>query len=216
MSKPAGVHAGSSRPSNPASPLLPAPRCLTTSRMSLPVHGVSTTGVTTAKLPSTPAGQPGTPIRRTHPHPMPRIRDQPIWPLGHHCRDHSQCLSSRADRCSYALSRAWMTFRWPDFSRVGEYGLCRAGAAAGRRTGQGRATRGGGQALSRSHASRLEIGAGDGRRIVRRPAGTRQPISLDSRWRSWGGLHGLPAVAVSVFGQVGGLRWQRSTVISIY
>ena len=41
------------------SPLLPAPRCLTTSRVSLPVHGVSTTRVTTAKLPSTPAGQPG-------------------------------------------------------------------------------------------------------------------------------------------------------------
>ena len=85
MSKPVAVYAGSSRPCSPASPasgLLAASRCLTASRIAPPVHGISTTRVTTAKLPSTPAGQPGRRSGAPHPHSVPRIRDQRIWPCG--------------------------------------------------------------------------------------------------------------------------------------
>ena len=47
MSKTVLVHAGSPRPCCPACALLYAPRCLATSRVALPVHGVSTTRATT-------------------------------------------------------------------------------------------------------------------------------------------------------------------------
>jgi hypothetical protein len=47
MSKTVPVYGGSSRPCSPACALLYAPRCLAVSRISPPVHGVSTTSVTT-------------------------------------------------------------------------------------------------------------------------------------------------------------------------
>jgi hypothetical protein len=82
MSKPVPVHAGSARPCSPACALLSARRCLTASRIAPPVHGVSTTRVTTAKLPPTPADQPGRRSGAPHLHSVPRIRDQRIWPCG--------------------------------------------------------------------------------------------------------------------------------------
>jgi hypothetical protein len=63
MSKPAPVHAGSSRLSNPASALLSASRCLTASRVTLPVHGVSTTRATTPAATRT-SQPPGIPIQQ--------------------------------------------------------------------------------------------------------------------------------------------------------
>jgi len=59
MSKPAPIYGDSSRLCSPACALLHAPRCLTTSRVAPPVHGVSTTPVTTPQPPSPPADRPG-------------------------------------------------------------------------------------------------------------------------------------------------------------
>jgi hypothetical protein len=95
-----------------------------------------------------------------------------------------------------------MTFQWPVFSGFFECGTVPGWAAAGRRTGQGRATRGGGQALRRSHASRLEMGPGDGRRIVRRPAGMRQPISGSGCPRSQGSVSGGAQAGVDLAGDI--------------
>src|SRR6266702_8883500 len=62
MSKPVPVYGGSSRPCSPACALLHAPRCLTTSQVASPVHGVSTTPVTTPQPhPHQPAGQDADP-----------------------------------------------------------------------------------------------------------------------------------------------------------
>src|SRR6516165_10125918 len=47
MSKPVPVYGGSPRPSSPVSALLAASRRLVTSRVALPVYGVSTTRATT-------------------------------------------------------------------------------------------------------------------------------------------------------------------------
>jgi pyridoxine/pyridoxamine 5'-phosphate oxidase len=59
MSKPAPIYGDSSRLCSPACALLHAPRCLTTFRVAPPVHGVSTTPVTTPQPPSPPADRPG-------------------------------------------------------------------------------------------------------------------------------------------------------------
>src|ERR1700751_5326037 len=59
MSKPVPVYAGSPRPCSPACALLCAPRCLAASRVALPVHGVSTTPVTTPQPHPPPADRPG-------------------------------------------------------------------------------------------------------------------------------------------------------------
>jgi hypothetical protein len=60
MSKPAPIYGGPSRPCSPASALLAASQCLTASRMTLPVHGVSTT----PEPRSAGGGQLECPIRR--------------------------------------------------------------------------------------------------------------------------------------------------------
>jgi hypothetical protein len=52
MSKPVPVHADLPRPCSPACALLDASRCLAASGVALLVHGVSTTPLTTAELPS--------------------------------------------------------------------------------------------------------------------------------------------------------------------
>ena len=59
MSKPVPIHAGSPRPSGPASALVSASRCLTASQVALPVHGVFTTRATTPEPPSARASRPG-------------------------------------------------------------------------------------------------------------------------------------------------------------
>ena len=65
MSKPAPIHADSSRPSSPASALLSASGCLTVSSIALTVHGVSTTRATTRDLLLGRASRLArTPIRR--------------------------------------------------------------------------------------------------------------------------------------------------------
>src|SRR6266516_5626657 len=84
------------------------------------------------------------------------------------------------DRCSYALSRARATFSVTSF--LGSAGNGLQAGAAGLRTGQGGAAHGGGQALIRSRAAG-QVGSGDGRRIVRRPARVRQPIIGSGRPR---------------------------------
>jgi len=58
MSQPAPIHEDSTRPGSPACALLAAPRCLIVSRVALPVHGVSTTPVTTPEPPSARTDQP--------------------------------------------------------------------------------------------------------------------------------------------------------------
>src|SRR4029077_13714857 len=65
MSKTVPVHGGSSRPCCPACAPLGAPRCLAASRVALPVHGVSTTPVTTPGCHQhEPTGQ-GWPVEAT-------------------------------------------------------------------------------------------------------------------------------------------------------
>src|SRR5437016_14411065 len=78
MSKPVPVYEDSPRPCSPTCALHQAPQCLAASQVALPVHGVSTTRVTTQELPAywgrrfTRSGLPlGT-----------RMRDQRIWPRG--------------------------------------------------------------------------------------------------------------------------------------
>src|SRR5579859_5185638 len=57
---------------------------------------------------------------------------------------------------------------------------------AGLRTRQGWAARGGACRLLLGHAQQVRDEAGDGRRIVRRPAGSRQPNIGSGRPRSFG------------------------------
>jgi hypothetical protein len=87
MSKTVPIYGWSSRRCSPACPLLCGPRCLTASRMAPPVHGVSTTRATTAKLPSAPAGQPGSRSGAPHPHSVPRHTRSAHLAVRHHCRE---------------------------------------------------------------------------------------------------------------------------------
>jgi hypothetical protein len=69
MSKPAPIYGGSLRLCSPGSALFSAPRCLTASRVTLLVHGVFTTRVTTPGLAAgwdadPQAGAPSAPHRR--------------------------------------------------------------------------------------------------------------------------------------------------------
>ena len=71
MSKPVPIYRRSSRPCSPACALPYAPRCLG----SLPVHGVSTTRVTTPKLPSKqPASGDADPAHPDLPPGTPHMR----------------------------------------------------------------------------------------------------------------------------------------------
>jgi hypothetical protein len=91
MSKPVPIRSGSPRPCSPACALLCAPRCLATSRVAPPVHGVSTTCVTTPDpcAPHQPAGQDA----------------DPAWLRGIACpAQANDDAFSRADR----LSTRWL------------------------------------------------------------------------------------------------------------
>jgi len=110
MSKTVPVYPGSSRLSSPACALLSAPRCLAASRISPPVHGVSTTSVTTPKRPvGTRQCQAiaGTLSRACHDLPLDAFtRDDRV----------RQCAITRQSHCqrpmrSAALPPPWA--RWP-------------------------------------------------------------------------------------------------------
>ena len=72
---------------------------------------------------------------------------------------------------------------------------------AGLRTRQGRAARVEGKLLL-GHVASRSMGPGDGRRIVRRPARMRQPISGSGRPRSWWLADGCAEVVVDLAGDV--------------
>jgi hypothetical protein len=73
------------------------------------------------------------------------------------------------ERCSYVCQGGWMTFRWLQFWGCG---VCSDWVIAGLRTRQGWAARDGACKLLLGHAQQVRDEAGDGRRIVRRPART--------------------------------------------
>ncbi len=88
MSQPVPIQAGSPRPRSPASAPLSASRCLITSRMALPVHGVSTTRATTRSChqhePTGRDAEPG-----GHDLPLNALgRDERVRPCAITCQGH--------------------------------------------------------------------------------------------------------------------------------
>ena len=86
---------------------------------------------------------------------------------------------------------------------LGLRGGCSDRVIAGLRTRQGWAAPGGARKLLLGHAQQVRGEAGDGRRIVRRPAGSRQPNIGSGRPRSFRALaDGRAQVAVDLAGDV--------------
>ena len=93
-------------------------------------------------------------------------------------------LTMRPDRCSYVCQGGRDDISWLQFWVVGV--AVPTGVIAGLRTRQGWAAPDGACKLLLGHAQQVRGEAGDGRRIVRRPAGSRQPNIGPGRPRGFG------------------------------